>query len=774
LGFFGYGNWIGGLSGQWCRQMVNALKWVSVSHDVGCSKLIAPAGIIDSGQSVVPACSLYNYGNQVETYRVRMRIGPYNDTARVTAHQPGTRQYVTFPGWTATARGNFTASCSTELTDDSQTTNDKATANGFVRVTDAGVVSISRPSGTYPQGATVRPNAVWRNYGNTAATFQAWAILIAPGGGRPYAEYLTVSGLSPGSQVNVTAFPDYVVTEGGQWTVKCSTGYVGDQIPANDTLSAGFTVLSGNPDISVEAIVAPTGRVDTGDVVTPQGRVRNRGDINVPFRAWFILNDPTDVEVYRQFVDVTGLAVGAETTLSFPTHNVGTNEGTWATRCSVYVSGDVQPNNDYRSGTFTVGGPALPPGWVEVSQVPGSPSGKAVKDGGWLVETRDQLFVAKGNKTGDFYSYDPETNVWTTLPAWPNGAEGKGPKKGAAACADGEYIYATKGANTLGFWRYHIDSLTWTQFPDVPLGTSGKKVKGGTDLVYLKAGTGHDTGYVYLLKGYKQEFLRFNPETMAWEALPDAPAGSKPKWDKGSWLAVQKRVGPEIFNIWAHKAKYHEMYVFDAVTLTWGPLITGMPFLGSLGKNKKSKDGGCGVYDDDALWALKGGNTGEFWRYDVLLNSWAEKTPMPEVGSTGKKKRVKAGGDIVSFGDDIFYALKGNKTLELWRYVESTGVAARPLRSGVMAGPRVLTGFWATIVPNPLAGGLATLHYSLPGSGPALLRIYDVSGRTVLTRSLAASRRGTASLDLRSLARGVYLVKLEGGALRTTTKLVVE
>ncbi|MBM3313835.1 T9SS type A sorting domain-containing protein, partial [candidate division WOR-3 bacterium] len=36
------------------------------------------------------------------------------------------------------------------------------------------------------------------------------------------------------------------------------------------------------------------------------------------------------------------------------------------------------------------------------------------------------------------------------------------------------------------------------------------------------------------------------------------------------------------------------------------------------------------------------------------------------------------------------------------------------------------------------------------------------------------SRNGTALLDLRPLARGVYLVKLEAGGFRTTTKLVVE
>jgi len=193
-----------------------------------------------------------------------------------------------------------------------------------------------------------------------------------------------------------------------------------------------------------------------------------------------------------------------------------------------------------------------------------------------------------------------------------------------------------------------------------------------------------------------------------------------------------------------------------------------------MGKSKKSKDGGNAVFDNGGIWALKGGNTQEFWRYDVVAGTWAEKDTIPAFGTTGKKKKVKAGGDIVAFGGGAFFALKGNKTLELWRYVDSLGFAARPERSGVMARPQDLTRLGLTLAPNPLVGGYATLRYSLPGAGPVGIRVYDVAGRSVLVRTLAAARVGTATLDLRTLARGVYLVKLEAEGLKTTTKLVVE
>jgi hypothetical protein len=52
--------------------------------------------------------------------------------------------------------------------------------------------------------------------------------------------------------------------------------------------------------------------------------------------------------------------------------------------------------------------------------------------------------------------------------------------------------------------------------------------------------------------------------------------------------------------------------------------------------------------------------------------------------------------------------------------------------------------------------------------------VFDVAGRTVLNQTIAAGRTGTASLDLRQLEAGVYLVKVTAEGFSTTQKLVVE
>ncbi len=96
-----------------------------------------------------------------------------------------------------------------------------------------------------------------------------------------------------------------------------------------------------------------------------------------------------------------------------------------------------------------------------------------------------------------------------------------------------------------------------------------------------------------------------------------------------------------------------------------------------------------------------------------------------------------------------------------------------PSREGVMA-ERLAIGDWRlAIAPNPIVSGYAALHYSLPKAGPATLRIFDVAGRSVLTQTLSAARTGTATLDLRVLSNGVYLVKLRAEGCNVTQKVVV-
>ncbi|MEO0081955.1 MAG: T9SS type A sorting domain-containing protein [candidate division WOR-3 bacterium] len=466
----------------------------------------------------------------------------------------------------------------------------------------------------------------------------------------------------------------------------------------------------------------------------------------------------------------------------------------WHVRAKDYA-GNASDFSPEQAFIVTLGAPGAG-AWEEMPNVPhvAPASTKEVKDGGWLALGPDKekdvevIYVAKGNKATDFFKFTPDedSGTWTALALIPanEGTKPKPPSKGCVGVSDGErYVYMTKGNNTLGFWRYDIEANQWDSMTGVPLGRYNKRVKGGTDMVFASY---KDTGCVYLLKGYKTEFYRYNPVAGRWDTLPEVPYGAnKQKYDKGSFLVYD---GASY--IYAHQSKYydktqenphHYMFKYDVAADSWyKAALPGIPVYGLEGgrtKKKKSADGAAGAWYDGSMYALKGGNTQGYYKYlPTPTDTWIELDTVPGNGTTGRKKRVKSGGDIVSYGEGVFFALKGNKTHEFWRYVLPTAYSLQPAaeRSGVQAGKSAVGSLQLAISPNPIANGWATVRYSLPKPGPVVVTVFDVAGRAVHQRMLAGNRAGTVALDLRKLASGVYLVRLDASDLSQTQKLVVQ
>ena len=77
------------------------------------------------------------------------------------------------------------------------------------------------------------------------------------------------------------------------------------------------------------------------------------------------------------------------------------------------------------------------------------------------------------------------------------------------------------------------------------------------------------------------------------------------------------------------------------------------------------------------------------------------------------------------------------------------------------------------ITPNPVNQGFLTLRYSLSNTGPFRIRIYDVTGRTILSQNLSVNHEASSvNLDLSHLKAGIYLLKLETNNWSKTHKLV--
>jgi hypothetical protein len=94
----------------------------------------------------------------------------------------------------------------------------------------------------------------------------------------------------------------------------------------------------------------------------------------------------------------------------------------------------------------------------------------------------------------------------------------------------------------------------------------------------------------------------------------------------------------------------------------------------------------------------------------------------------------------------------------------------------VAVEPGVEPSFAVAVLRNPSFGSALRVRFALPSSEPAVLAVYDVRGRLVASMDIGDRGPGSHTIDMaagRSLAPGVYLVRLVQGAQRGVARAVV-
>ena len=408
--------------------------------------------------------------------------------------------------------------------------------------------------------------------------------------------------------------------------------------------------------------------------------------------------------------------------------------------------------------------------WKMMKPVPTEPSGKKIKYGASLVSIyanpifdQDLIFCLKGNKTNDFYCFSRKDTIWFQRESLPTRhfSKAKGVKRGGAMVWSGDsIIYATKGNRTYEWLGYNILRNTWQNLKPIP---TQKGLKGGTGLAKVKK---NGVDCIFLLKGSKtKENFLYYPETDSWEKLPDAPIEFK----KGSCAT-----GYKDSLVYVIKDKANLLYRINIQTGVW-TAKRSLPFIGNSGKKKKVKDGAAMTADDSVtIYALKGGNTQEFWSYNVLSDRWVELDTIPRIS---RRKGVKAGGSIVyvpnqtAKGNGELYALKGNNTDEFWmcEIIPSTGLA---IQKEVERKFQYTEGTKLDLMPNPNKGEVI-LNYRLNFETPIRIKIYDITGALVY-EIVNEAKNANIRLNLKSLTQGVYLLKLESNNFKTSKKLIIQ
>ncbi len=591
--------------------------------------------------------------------------------------------------------------------------------------------------GGYPPGPA-RNDVSWSSDGVN------WTTAIASWGGRGV----------PAAQV----LGDRIFVMGGDGAVNpwgwCLT-------PLNDVWYAS----SARPDVGVAAILEPSGVIDTLSE-TPKVTVQNYGTGKVSFAVWFEIKDPHGAVCYLEPATVTDLEGEAQLTVnSFPVWDVPNDvEGQYSCRAWTVLTGDIDPSNDQATSTFGVEAKQQgPPAWTSWTDVPVGPQSRVVQHGAAMATDPMGLFayLLKGNNTCEFYRYDPATASWSALDPIPERGRDNVPRSvkegGTLAQVNGKF-YATKGGNCLEFWEYNpaaAQGSRWAQKADVPAGVAG--VHSGASATGVTAGTNR---YVYFLKASATfEFYRYDVANDNWQVMVTAPGPEGQEFKTGSSISFD---GTD--TVFALKGIFNKFYAYSVATNTW----SDKPDL-PLGLDKKQAKGGAAIcYHLRNVYCIKGSNSQEFWVFDCNAGTW---TQGPDVTLGPRKTRVQDGGALVYCRSSRYlFAAKGN-CLEFWsfgrlsNYEGPQGVASTPMpiRFSLEVSPSVTS-------------NQSRISYGIPKAGNTRLKLYDVTGRcaVVLRDGWCDPGRYTANLSAKSLARGVYILKLERDAENLTRKVVIE
>lgn len=196
---------------------------------------------------------------------------------------------------------------------------------------------------------------------------------------------------------------------------------------------------------------------------------------------------------------------------------------------------------------------------------------------------------------------------------------------------------------------------------------------------------------------------------------------------------------------------------------TWFEVIPGWERLANVPRGRKELKDGTALtcFGDSLVYCLKGSGTTEFYKYRVANDSWYTVESIPYIGRDARK-RVKAGAQLAVDTSGHIYAFKGGNCPEFWRYYPDSGALGvwqqlddLPLGT---SGKRVKGGSGLVYVPARRA------LYALKGNNTDEFYYFDVARDTWLPRrSVIPGSRGYKVKDGSAMAydgaNTIYLIK---------------
>jgi len=336
----------------------------------------------------------------------------------------------------------------------------------------------------------------------------------------------------------------------------------------------------------------------------------------------------------------------------------------------------------------------------------------------------DMGYIVAGNSDSgmrdDFYQYDPVNDSWTELTSFPGAARGFA----IGDTWDGKayFGFGYDGTSLLNdLWVFDPSNMSWTELASCPCAErTHPAMIAHNGKVFVGLGGGGSLGNL-------KDWWEYDIASNTWSQKDDLPS-------LGRHHPYQFGIGDYVYTGFGHgDGIFNDWFRYDIAVETWTQVAT-LPAEGRVAGTQFSYDGLGYVLsgDGDDHGSM---NTGEFWAYDPLTDTWDELPSHPE-GSRWAPASFIINGEVYIINGTSF----SQYVTQIYKFDLNPVLSTHELTNSSIR-----------IYPNP---AIDIINIDVPKNLNYEANLHDLNGR------LISSMTNKSVIEIQNVPHGIYLVEI--------------